>query len=239
MAEQETQGGNVTGVDNPNVDSGSAPVAAAIQMATPYYIFCQCITRASNLVSLHDSTQENGSISEAHYCDCYRAAIVLSISALDAYIRKVVVSEIRNILANPGRQLSRGLSEYIKLLLNQDKLLDAARKSNLLDVVENAVKEDFSTKSFQGEWKITTHLEMVGHGEIFSKVSVKANINEKNLKEQISRYTGRRHVIAHSGDYDLNQTPHQENTITKEYAIECVKLVSLFAQTMNEIMEER
>lgn len=239
MAEKETEGGSSGGAINPDLDAGSPSGGVDTQVITPYYIFEQCIMRAKNLVSVHDSTQSNDSITDAHYCDCYRAAIVLSISALDAYIRKVVVSEIRSILADASKRLSAELAEYIKTLLNQDKLLDAARKSNLLDVVENAVKEDFATKSFQGEWKITSHLKMVGHGEIFSKVAVKANINEKNLKEKLSKYTARRHVIAHSGDYDLNQTPHNENQITKNYAVDCVDLVSLFARTMNQVVEEK
>lgn len=239
MAEQETKGGEQGGVDNPDVDAGAALDVSESQTFTPYYIFEQCITRANNLVSVHESTKNTGEMSEAHYCDCYRAAIVLSISALDAYIRKVVVSEIRKTLANATKPLGNELSDYIKGLLNQDRLLDAARKYNLLDVLENAIKEDIATKSFQGEWKISSHLKMVGHGDIFSKVSIKADINEKNLKGKLSSYTSRRHVIAHSGDYDLNQTPHKENEISKDYAEDCIKIVSLFARTMNEIVEAK
>lgn len=237
MTEQETQGGIEKGDFSADLDSGSSSPLLVAVAVTPYQIFEKCIARANNLVAMHDSTLQNVEISEAHYCDCYRAAIVLSISALDAYIRKVVVSEIRAILADSKKQLNKELGEYIKTLLNQDRLLDAARKSNLLDVVEELVKVDFSTKSFQGEWKISKHLSMVGHGEIFSNVAVKANVNEKNLKESLAKYTNRRHVIAHSGDYDLNQTPHVENKITKEYATKCIELVSLFACTMDEILE--
>lgn len=236
MAEKETKGGAAEAAMNPELDSGGV-VASASLSVTPYDVFEQCIARASNLVSMHDATWESTQISEAHYCDCYRAAVVLSISALDAYIRKVVVSETRDILADSAKNLNKELSDYIKLLLNQDKLLDAARKSNLLDVVEESVKDDFSTKSFQGEWKISKHLAMVGHGEIFAKVSIRANINEKNLKDRLAGYTNRRHIIAHSGDYDLNQTPHVEHTITKKYATDCIDLVRLFACTMNEILE--
>ena len=120
---------------------------------------------------------------------------------------------------------------------NQDKLLDAARRHDLLDQVEGAVKDDFETKSFQGEWKIETYLKLVGYKNIFSEVSVKADINENNLRGKLNVYTKRRHVIAHSGDYDLNQTPHKENNIQKDYAKDCIDTVRLFARTIHEVME--
>jgi len=206
---------------------------------TPYDVFAKCIIRAENLISVHDSTEDIEEISEEHYCDCYRAAVVLSISALDAFIRKIVVSEIRKIISENSKVLNNELSDYLKKLLNQDKLLEAARKYNLLDMVENAVKDDFSTKSFQGEWKITSYLKMVGYKDIFAEVSIKADINERNLKRKLAQFTNRRHIIAHSGDYDLNQTPHKENAINKTYTNECIDMVKLFAKTIHEIMEEK
>jgi len=238
MVEKETSGPPEGGADNPDVDAGAAIGDSAVKSITSYGIFEKCIVRAENLISLHDSTENIDEVSEEHYCDCYRAAVVLSISALDAFIRKTLVSEIRKILSDDSKPVNSDLSEYIKNLLNQDKLLDAARKYNLLDQVEAAVKNDFETKSFQGEWKIVTYLKMVGYKDIFSDVSIKADINEKNLKRKLNLYTTRRHVIAHSGDYDLNQTPPKENNIQKAYAKDCIDTVRLFAETIHDIMEE-
>lgn len=237
--EPETKGGSSGGPENPNVDAVTTDTKTEVKAITAYDIFEQCIVRAENLISVNDSTEEIEEISEEHYCDCYRAAVVLTISALDAFVRKIVVSEIRRIISNDTKDLNTELSEYIKNLLNQDKLLEAARKYTLLEMVENAVKDDFSTKSFQGEWKISSYLKMVGYKDIFSEVSVKADINEKNLKKKLALFTARRHIIAHSGDYDLNQTPHKENDINKKYAKECINIVRLFARTIHEIMEEK
>lgn len=166
MAEKETKGDIKKGKKNPKVDEAYIDLSVETSTLSSYEIFEKCITRAENLVSVHDSTDKIEEISEQHYCDCYRAAVVLSISALDAFIRKVIISEIaKNLTAKTG--LNDRLSEYIKNLLNQDKLLEAARKYDLLERVEKAVKEDFETKSFQGEWKITSYLEMVGYRNIF------------------------------------------------------------------------
>lgn len=239
MVDLETKGGAKSSGDNPNVDAALSDDKSVRKSITPYDVFAKCIIRAENLVSLHDSTEHIVEISEDHYCDCYRAAVVLSISALDAFIRKVVITEIRRIISEDSKALNNELSDYLKKLLNQDKLLEAARKYNLLEMVENAVKDDFSTKSFQGEWKITSYLKMIGYQDIFAEVSVKADINERNLKKKLVLFTNRRHIIAHSGDYDLNQTPHKENSIDKKYTKECIDIVKLFAKTIHEIMEEK
>lgn len=137
------------------------------------------------------------------------------------------------------RPLNSKLSDYLKRLLNQDKLLEAARNYDLIERVEEVIKSDFETKSFQGEWKITSYMEMVGYKDIFSEVSVKVDINEKNLKRKLSIFTSRRHIIAHSGDIDLNQNPHKENIIDKKYANQCVETVRLFAKTINDIIEKK
>lgn len=237
MGDKETSGIGAGSNDDPKVDAGVPPSVDEGTSITSFEVFEKCIIRAENLISLHDSTEDVDEISDEHYCDCYRAAVVLTISALDAFIRKALVSEIRRILSDASKPLNQELSEYIKNLLNQDKLLDAARKYNLLDKVEDAVKNDFETKSFQGEWKIVSFMKLVGYKDIFSEVSIKADINEKNLKRKLNVFTTRRHIIAHSGDYDLNQTPHRENAIKKEYAKECIDVVRLFATTINEIME--
>ncbi len=239
MTEQDVKGGEEAGGENLNVSAIPGNSNEETGSLTAYDIFEKCIVRAENLISVHSSTEEIDAISEEHYCDCYRAAVVLSISALDAFIRKIVVTEISKILSDDSKPLNDELAEYIKNLLNQDKLLDAARKYNLIEKVEAAVKDDFSTKSFQGEWKINSYLNLVGYKNIFSEVSIRADINEKNLIRKLTLFTNRRHVIAHSGDYDLNQVPHKEHDIQKTYADECTKIVRLFAKTIHEIMEEK
>lgn len=237
MSKKETKGGKKNGKDNPEVDAVSSD--SKKESISSYDVFERCVTRAENLISVRDSTDKVEEISDEHYCDCYRAALVLTISALDAFVRKLVISEIRKVISNTDKPINADLKKYVKNLMNQDKLLKAAREYNILDKVEEAVKDDFETKSFQGEWKITQYLKMVGYKDIFSEVAIKADINEKNLKRKLNIFTNRRHVIAHSGDYDLNQTPHKENEIDKKYAVECIKVVRQFASIIHEIIEKK
>ena len=238
MNEKETKGSIAKKAKNPKVDFVSIEEDETDNSLGPFEVFEKCIKRSENLISFHSSTEKIEEISEQHYCDCYRAAVVLSISALDAFVRKIVISEITKIIADKN-PLNIKLKDYVKGLLNQDKLLEAARNYDLLEKVENAIKSDFETKSFQGEWKISSYMEMVGHKDIFSEVSIKVDINERNLRKRLNEFTNRRHIIAHSGDYDLNQSPHIENGIDKKFADECVKTVRLFAKTTHDIIEKK
>lgn len=199
----------------------------------PHDIFKRCIQRAQNLINFHDEEWDEELCEPL--CDAYRAAVVLSISALDAFVRSTVTEKINAILLDRSKPLPTDLANYLKGLLNQDKLLDAARRYDLHEAVDRHIKEDFSTKAFQGEWKIRTFMALVNHKDIFKQVSIAADISENNLIKKLDEFTKRRHVIAHSGDYDLTTTTHTENSIDKKYAQDCVDLVTKFALHMNEI----
>jgi hypothetical protein len=242
MAKKETKGGGrfikknaeSTQTGENTLSETTTPVNRKLN---PYDIFQRCIKRAQNLIDFH--SDDKGSDVQEHFCDAYRAAIVLSISALDAFIRSIVTEKINNMLLDNSNDLPEKLATYLKNLLNQDKLLNAARKYNLHEVVDKHIKDDFGTKSFQGEWKIKSFMELIGYQNIFKQVSEKADISETNLMKKLEVYTQRRHVIAHSGDYDLNNTTQSENEITKRFAQECVDLVNKFAKHVNEICQKK
>lgn len=237
MKLKETKGGGQLKKTKSNLNqkdlNSKIDSASIVQKLTPYDIFQRCIKRAHNLINFH--SDDIGNESDEHFCDAYRAAIVLSISALDAFIRTIVTEKINIILLDTNKDLLDKLSTYLKGLLNQDKLLNAARRYNLHEVVDKHIKEDFGTKSFHGEWKIKTYMEMIGYNNIFKQVSDKADISETNLMKKLELYTQRRHVIAHNGDYDLNSTMQTENNITKKFAQDCVVIVNKFAKHVNEI----
>ena len=232
------KGGSKIGIENSKVSSKNIE-DKKFEHISHYDIFEKCLIRAENLISVHNSTKDIDEISDNHYCDCYRAAIVLSISALDAFVRKLIINEIKDIVANTNSNLGKELLEYIKNIFNHDKLIEAARNYDFLDRLETAVKKDFETKSFQGEYKIHSYLRLIGYQDIFSLVAEKQNLNEKKLKESLNKFTQRRHIIAHSGDYDLNSTPPKEKEIDKEFAEDCIKIVRIFAKSIHEINEDK
>ncbi|HWC60704.1 MAG TPA: HEPN domain-containing protein [Verrucomicrobiae bacterium] len=214
--------------------SGPTIPASVSGVATSAYdIFKLCIVRAKNLLKIHEAAHGNQARPEAYLADAPRAAIVLCISALDAYVRTHCLEKIRAIVADRNRELPKLLAEEIKRLIKDDHLLEAARKDDLLSRVEKAFREEFERRSFQGVKNITVCFQLIGIEDIFHEVAICASVNEDNLRVELSRFTKRRHAIAHQGDYDLTQNPPIENSIRKKDAEECIRLVSLLAATIH------
>jgi hypothetical protein len=194
---------------------------------TSYGIFERCIQRARNLIKLHEAAHGKQGKPEKFTADAHRAAIVLAISALDAFVRDLVLSRVRTLLSTKTVVLPTALTEQIKRFLKDDALLDAARKDDLVERVDKAFRSDFEKRSFQGTKVIEEQLQLVGEAKVFHKIAVKAHVNEDVLQ--------RRHMIAHRGDYNLNESPPTENVITKRDAEDCIKLVCLIAKHMNQL----
>ena len=198
---------------------------------TPYDIFLRCIKRSENLINFHS---EDKNPDEEHFCDAYRASIVLTIAALDAYTRTVAIIKIKEKLKKRPKSTDP-LCIYIKDIMSHDNLLECAMNDSFFTEIENQITNDFQKKSFQGERKISYYMELAGYKNIFGMISKKNNSNEDNLKSKIDEYTKRRHTIAHGGDYDINQIPFKELEIKKVFATECLQLVIEFTNTLNEI----
>lgn len=214
--------------------TSSAPPSKKITGPSSYDIFLKTIKRANNLIGIH----REGEKCEEHHNDSFRAAVVLSISALDAYVRTLVVEKILTRLSDKDKPISNELRDYIKGLINHESLLEAARKYEFREKVEKAIRADFETKSFQGEYKINFYMELAGYKDIFEEVSHSANKNKNRLRSDIEIYTKRRHIIAHCGDFDLTSIPHSENKIERKYAGDCIAVVSLFAEHINKIVKK-
>jgi hypothetical protein len=137
--------------------AGTATPAGPVRVAaveprgplTSYDIFRLCIERAHNLIRIHEAAHGRQERPERFLSDAHRAAIVLAVAALDAYVRSFVIQNVRRILANKGAEIPASLASRIKSYLKEDGLLEAARKDDLLDRVEKAMRDEFEKRSFQ------------------------------------------------------------------------------------------
>ena len=206
---------------------------------TSFDIFEMCVQRARNLVKLHQAAHGRSGKPEPYASDAHRAAIVLAVSALDAFIRDFAISKTIELLAASSDPLPGPLKDRIKKFLKEDGLLDAARNDDLLEKVEKAFRADFERRSFQGTNNIEEQLKIVGYDNIFRDVAVDASMNEETLKGNLDQFTQRRHAIAHRGDYDLNENPPRENRATKKDAEDCIKLVCRIAKHMYELRSKK
>jgi len=209
--------------------SGSGESTAALESWTAYDIFQRCIERANNLIKLHAAAHGKQAKPEKYMSDAHRAAIVLSVSALDAFVRTFVIERVRQTLADQSAVLPGGLKDKIKNFVKDDDLIEASRRNDLLERVEKAFRSDFEKRSFQGTKVIAESMKMVGFSDIFHDVAKKAGCNEETLRQNLDRFTERRHEIAHTGDYDLSNNPPTENIISKKEARDCIRLMKLIA----------
>jgi hypothetical protein len=208
------------------------PVATPV---TPYLIFESSVRRAINLIAIHRMAHGKQAKPPLFLADAHRAAIVLAVSALDAYVRTLVIDRIVTTVGDPKKNVPEKLREQIKDCLGHDVIFEAARQGDLSSKVGKAMREKFDDQSFQGVKKITEAMRLIGHEDVFAVIAQSASENEKILKENLGRFTKRRHIIAHCGDYDLNQTPPVENKLLKDEVLECIRVVELVAREINKL----
>lgn len=223
----------------PTKQAATKPVArlapVAPQESAAKAIFNMCVERANNLLRVHKEVHGEKKKPPKHLSDLHRAAIVMAISALDAYVRTYLLTTIRMMLSNRQRSLPAGLADRIKNFLKPDDMLDAARKDDLLERVEKAFRADFERKSFQGTQTIEQSMQLVGINDVFHEVAISTGANEDQLKLRLDEFTSRRHNIAHRGDCDLSQKPPQEAAINKTQAQECIRLVKSIVEGIERI----
>jgi hypothetical protein len=231
-----TKGKLKNSVKGETTAEGTASPPPKISPTTPYELFKKSIVRAQNLLKIHTAVHGKISRPPTYLADIHRAAIVLAVSALDAYIRALVEKRVLMIIKDLTKPIPPSLKKWLKDHLDQDKLLDAAREGDLSSCVGEALKNELESSSFQGIKKIEAAMNLIGIADIFKDVAKSGSMNEQELKNDLGRFTQRRHVIAHCGDYDLTQTPPIENPIKMQDVRDCTKLITKIAEEIEKVL---
>jgi hypothetical protein len=233
MAENETDipesNNSVTGNLVPDTSNKNEKSELAFK------IFKSGIKRAENLLKINIGSDSSAlPISNDKLLDSYRAVIVLSISALDAYVKTFLIVEIKRSLNE--KKLSSDLKKYIKEeLFTKDTLHQHVLEDNFYEKVIEKFDEDFEKRSFQGQKSIDKYMKLAGLNQVFKLISNSADKSVDKLHAAIENFTQRRHLIVHCGDHDLTQTTLTENTITEKDASDCISLVTLIANEIHKI----
>src|SRR5436305_1188815 len=94
----------------PKSGNGSAVAQSVTPPPAPvpvgaHDIFEKCIKRAENLLKIHSLAHGKKGKPEESLADTNRAAIVLAISALDAFIRSFVIARVISIVADKKKDI--------------------------------------------------------------------------------------------------------------------------------------
>jgi hypothetical protein len=231
--QRNTKGKLKRGPATSTVTTGAASAPPATLPTTPVTIFQNSIKRARTLAAI--STSLVVGTTEPILSDAYRASIVLAVSALDAFVRTLVIEEIIMQMRDPKYQVTDRLRQLVKDYLGHDGLFDGARQGDLISRIDKALRDRFEEKSFQGVKNIADALQLIGHNDVFHAIAISASVNEDNLKSDLGKFTKRRHLIAHCGDHDLSQTPPVENTIAESDATRCIEVAELVVNEINKL----
>ena len=204
-----------------------------------FHIFSHSIERSKNLLKIHQDAHGKRAKPEKHLSDIHRAAVVLAISALDAFVCKFVTTKITILLADNSKELPAPLLNKIREATEKSKptlILEAVKQNNIRQIVEKMLHEEYEKKTFQGTDSIEACLKIIGYDDIFNIIASKAKMHEGDLKRDLNEYTNRRHTIVHRGDFDaIENPPKTENPITKTYANNCIRLIEKIAKQINEL----
>lgn len=156
------------------------------------------IDRVRDLIAIHNSVKAQ-STSALDLSDILRAALVLSVSALDFYVHEVVrlgMLEIHQGLrpeppAFSRFQISLGSArEGLSVALNLDYWL------------EDEIRQRHTYKSFQQLGSIADAIRLISDKKLWEEVATVMGRSAQDVKQQLSIIVDRRNKIAHEADID-------------------------------------
>jgi len=170
-----------------------------------------------------------------------RSAIVISISALDAYVHAVLYERIPTVISTGT--LSDSLAKALSSIM---PIKDANTFRDALPIITSAAPQgELATRlrtktleflSYQAPEKIQGAYEMIGHDSVFASVSALwpgPNSTEDDLKRILANYVKRRNQIAHEGDREANGTVRH---IQPQYADKIASFVQNLVNRLNRIV---
>lgn len=170
-----------------------------------------------------------------------RAAVIASISALDAYIHAVLYERIPFSLradAVPEAlcELMAGAIQIKNGGTFKDALPVLIAHDSLTEIFSKVREKTLSFVSYQAPEKITAAYELIGHRNIFESVSnlwQGPGTEAGDIKRNLAAYVKRRNQIAHEGDHEANGEPRP---MQPQYAHGCRLFVEGLVSRLNRVV---
>lgn len=170
-----------------------------------------------------------------------RAAVVASISALDAYVHAVLYERIpMSLRANPVPEALCELMAGAIQIKNGGTFKDALpiliAHDSLAEIFTKVREKTLAFVSYQAPEKIAAAYELIGHANIFESVSnlwQGPGTEAENIKRNLAAYVKRRNQIAHEGDHESNGQPRP---MQPQYAQGCRDFVEGLVSRLNRVV---
>lgn len=190
------------------------------------------INRVRDLIAVHNSVKAQ-STTVLDLSDILRAALVLSVSALDYYVHEVVCLGMLEI--------HKGLRPEPLAFGRFEISLGSARQglnstSNLNSWLEDEIRRRHSFKSFQTPNNIADAIRLISDKKLWIEVSRVMNQPTQDVKTQLSIIVDRRNKIAHEADIDPSQPLGNRWNIDELMVSETVNFIENVVESIHSIL---
>jgi hypothetical protein len=179
------------------------------------------IQGAEQCIEIYDGVSKLGSRLDLDWL--LRSAVVLAVSAMDAYFHDKVRYRVGKLTNAPPEQLAN-----LKIPLGEIyKWDEAERKGN---VIRYWVLEYLAARPLQSPNAIADALKLVGIQSFWNTLEPN-NSDRDALKGQLNRLVKRRNQIAHEGDrLQFRSSGKALRPITLEYTLQAIEFVKELVQ---------
>ena len=169
-----------------------------------------------------------------------RAAVVASMSALDAYVHAVLYERIPLALkSNPVPDSLCELMSSAIPIRNGNSFRDAipllVAQDSLAELSAKIKERTLAFLSYQAPEKIIAAYELIGHDNVFERVAdlwPGPATEAEDIKRNLAAYAKRRNQIAHEGDHDANGHPR---AMQPQYAQGCRNFIAGLVTRLNRV----
>lgn len=184
------------------------------------------------LVIRDNSNLEREDFSTEKLDDLLRAALVMAVSAMDAYfhakVLQYVVKRSKQVTV-PARLLNH------RILVSD--FIVGTKKERSNSALRAAIERYLSHQTLQDPNKIASALSLIGVSDFWEAVARELGQDREMLKSNIGKIVKRRNQIAHEGD--LSQSKKIRNTsraISPKYVSDAIKLFRKVAAAADQII---
>jgi hypothetical protein len=211
--------------------------------------FESSIAAADHLVAMYEELRRNRNLGQRGRLDAAnsdllslpRAAVVASMSALDAYVHAVLHERIPILLR--VHPVPDGICELMAGAIPiksgstfREALPLLAAHDSFAELFTKVKENTLAFLSYQAPAKISAAYELIGHDDIFEKV---ANLwqgpgtEAGDIRRHLTSYVKRRNKIAHEGDQEGDGQPRP---MQPQYALVCRGFIAGLVARLNRIV---
>ncbi len=150
------------------------------------------------MIAIYDRTGSTPSLPADDRKELLRAAVVFSLSALDAYFHQTIEDAIVPILNADIEAIPGPLGNMAMPILDVERMLRYYDRPH--EKIKAVLKDRIYTLSYMKPDKIVDAVKLLGIEDFLSKVSEEIELQEVTIKSRLARWAERRNQIAHEHD---------------------------------------